>query len=214
MAIMRTFNTEADPTGMLVSEKFDGVQARWNGRQLTTRNGNGIDCPSWFTERLPGARLIGELSLGRNKFQETVSAVRGSRNDQWRRIRFIVFDPIKIDVDLGRYAEKVQQTRIRGREHLRHELNRVVALGGEGLVLRSGKFNTCLKLKPTADADGIVVDHAGPSIVVRLPDGMRLKINTKKQPALGSLVVFEYDGFTNKGLPRFPRLKGIRAEVA
>jgi len=41
------------PQGFLVSEKFDGVRAVWNGRQLRFRSGREIVAPDWFVRALP-----------------------------------------------------------------------------------------------------------------------------------------------------------------
>ena len=43
----------------LVSEKLDGIRARWTGTQLITRNGNPIYPPPWFIRNLPTEPLDG-----------------------------------------------------------------------------------------------------------------------------------------------------------
>ena len=42
-----------DPEGFLVSEKYDGVRAYWDGQVLRFRSGLPIDAPRSFIERLP-----------------------------------------------------------------------------------------------------------------------------------------------------------------
>ena len=44
-----------DVASYLVSEKLDGVRARWDGRALWTRSGNRIDVPETLHPRLAGA---------------------------------------------------------------------------------------------------------------------------------------------------------------
>ncbi|WP_394221638.1 DNA ligase [Alteromonas gracilis] len=58
-----------------VSEKLDGIRARWNGTELHTRNGNKIFAPAWFTANWPKATIDGELWIGRGEFELTASIV-------------------------------------------------------------------------------------------------------------------------------------------
>ena len=44
-----------------VSEKYDGVRAHWDGRQLRTRGGERIAAPPWFTAGWPALPMDGEL---------------------------------------------------------------------------------------------------------------------------------------------------------
>ena len=65
-----SFHAGIDIAGWLVSEKLDGVRARWDGRQLLTRAGNRIEAPAWFTAGWPTRPIEGELWIGRGKFQQ------------------------------------------------------------------------------------------------------------------------------------------------
>lgn len=51
----------------LVSEKLDGVRARWDGKRLLSRNGNEFAAPAWFVSDFPERLMDGELWLGRGK---------------------------------------------------------------------------------------------------------------------------------------------------
>src|SRR4051812_31408227 len=87
--------------GSFMSEKYDGVRALWlpftrgfqfsqvpwANRQrdskeyvcsgLWTRRGKTIQAPAWFLDSLPQTMpLDGELYLGRNQFEDTMSVVR------------------------------------------------------------------------------------------------------------------------------------------
>ena len=65
---MNTYDEcQVDPTGCFLSEKHDGVQARWDGRQLRTRDGHLLPAPGWFTAGLPDVPLTGELWAGRGR---------------------------------------------------------------------------------------------------------------------------------------------------
>lgn len=59
-----------DPKGYLISEKYDGVRALWDGRVLRFRSGLTIAAPQAFVERLPAVQLDGELWLARGRFEQ------------------------------------------------------------------------------------------------------------------------------------------------
>jgi len=77
-----------------ISEKYDGIRAYWNGRELLTRNGHRIRAPAWFTHAWPREPLDGELWIGRGRFEALSSIVRDANPDEtaWRQVRFMVFD--------------------------------------------------------------------------------------------------------------------------
>ena len=83
-----------DLTAFLVSEKYDGVRAWWDGQQLRFRSGDPLAAPAWFLARLPAQPLDGELWLGRGTFQKLVGALRRSQplDSAWRQIQYMVFD--------------------------------------------------------------------------------------------------------------------------
>lgn len=172
-----------DPAAYLVSEKFDGVRAYWDGRALWFRGGGRIPAPAWFLERLPPVPLDGELWMGRGRFEELSGEVRREqpREDAWRRIRYLVFElpgapgPFEararaIEALVARVGwpqlEAVAQTRVKDRAELQARLRDVLKAGGEGLMLHradapyaTGRSDALLKLKPLLDAEAVVVGH-------------------------------------------------------
>ena len=77
-----------------VSEKYDGVRAHWDGRQLRTRGGERIAAPAWFTAGWPALPMDGELWAGRGRFEHAQSAAAREQPDdaQWRALRYMVVD--------------------------------------------------------------------------------------------------------------------------
>jgi DNA ligase-1 len=174
---------QVDPALCLVSEKYDGVRALWDGRVLRHRSGRVVAAPSSFLAMLPGAALDGELWLGRGRFDELSAIVRRTepRPAEWARVRYMVFE---MPGAAGSFAERVDrlaalvtrsgaarvelapQRRVADRAALARALDDVVAAGGEGLMLHlasapylTGRSDALLKLKPHLDSEALVVGY-------------------------------------------------------
>ncbi len=169
------------PEGFLVSEKFDGVRALWDGRQLRTRGGNTVAAPPWFLQRLPPVALDGELWLRRGRFEALSGAVRRQKPDEaeWRQIRYMVFElpgapgPFtERAAALARLAREAgfsglqatPQDMLPDRAALQRRLQEVTDQGGEGLMLHradasylTGRSPVLQKLKAVHDADAVVL---------------------------------------------------------
>ena len=236
-----------------VSEKLDGVRAYWDGERLLSRKGNPINAPPWFVEHYPRVPLDGELWMGRGAFERLSGAVRRQVPDdaQWRGIRFMVFDlpssPGIFDRRLQRlremfetiaspYLALVEQFRVADRAELMETLDRVVAGGGEGLMLHrgsslytAGRGDDLLKLKAHEDAEAVVVGHLPGkgrltgmlgALLVETPEGLRFRLGTgfsdeerRNPPPLGATVTYKYYGRTRNGVPRFASFLRIRDEI-
>ncbi|HMM25760.1 MAG TPA: DNA ligase [Pseudoxanthomonas mexicana] len=237
----------------LVSEKLDGVRARWDGRSLWTRGGARIAAPAAFTRGWPTDPMDGELWIARGRFDEVSATVRRVRADPeaWRRVRFMAFD---LPANPRPFAERVvrmrvliagagnpqlamiPQRRFGTAAELDAELARVVAAGGEGLMLhrrsaryRPGRSEDLLKYKPHQDAEAQVVAHLPGkgkyqgmmgALQVRTPEGRRFRIGTgftdaqrAAPPPLGAWVTYRYTGLTSTGLPRFARFVRLRDDM-
>lgn len=166
-----------------VSEKFDGVRAYWDGRQLLSRGGHTLHAPAWFTQGWPEEPADGELWAGRGGFQKAVSTVRQLTPEDaaWRQIRFMVFDlpahngPFTQRIDAYRawvaqrqqpWVQAVDQTRASSHEALMRRLKDIDRAGGEGLMLHRGdalylaeRSDNLLKLKLHDDADAEVIGY-------------------------------------------------------
>ncbi|PJJ97695.1 DNA ligase [Lysobacteraceae bacterium NML91-0213] len=167
-----------------VSEKLDGVRARWDGTALWTRGGMRIRPPAWFTRGWPAQAMDGELWSGRNRFDEVSALVRasdGGDRSAWRGVRFLVFDlpgeDVGFEARIARmrrlldaagidWLRPVRQRRFADRAALDAHFHAVLAAGGEGLMLhhrdaryRSGRSELLLKYKPHDDAEARVIAH-------------------------------------------------------
>jgi DNA ligase-1 len=249
LLLAETWSPDADVTGWLLSEKLDGVRAYWDGEHFWSRLGNRFFAPDWFIAGLPNLPLDGELWLGRKAFQRTVSIVRRQDGpDSWRDIKFRIFDapaaggPFEERIEhlcdiFSRlrqpHASVLPQMRCRGIDHLQEELDRIVSLGGEGLMLRqpgsryeAGRSATLLKAKRFHDAEARVIGHQPGSgrhkgrlgaLAVVLPDGTEFAVGTglsdaqrEQPPAVGATITFRYQELTDRGVPRFPSFVRMR----
>lgn len=170
----------------LVSEKLDGVRARWDGNKLISRGGHMINAPQWFTSDFPNVTLDGELWIARNAFDE-VSAIARRKSPidkQWRKVAFHVFDlPLSAKPFGQRYRELsrlllpsnnssspyiklIPHKKMISRDALMAWLDKVVELDGEGLMLhhqdalyQHKRSKQLLKLKKRYDAEAQVIGY-------------------------------------------------------
>lgn len=250
LTLPKSWNPSFDPAPYLVSEKLDGVRAYWDGKVLRFRSGRPLTAPPWFVAGLPNTPLDGELWIARGQFDRVSGIVRRivPVDVEWRELRFMVFD---LPGAPGVFAERAQhivqivkaanqpwlkavaQQRVPDAAALRALLARVVAQGGEGLILHRadalwlpGRSDAVLKLKPMADEEARVVGHLPGkgrhqgrlgALLLELPDGQRFALGTgftdaqrEAPPAVGALVTYRYRDRTPKGLPRFASFVRVR----
>ena len=244
LQLAQSYRDEVAVEQYWISEKLDGVRGRWDGEQLLTRGGYPVRVPDWFTQGWPAYPMDGELWLGRGRFAQISALVRSSDvpEQAWRHVRFMVFDlpehggPFseRVAVMAGLtalgsdYLLPVQQSRLPNSAALARELERVVALGGEGLMLHhqsaryhAGRSDALLKYKLHDDAEAFVVGYtagqgkyAGQvgALIVEDEQGRRFRLGSGLSdadrvtpPALGSRVTYRYNGLTAGGMPRFAR---------
>lgn len=171
------------PQGFLVSEKFDGVRAVWDGQVLHFRSGRVIAAPVWFLSSLPRVPLDGELWMGRGAFDRLSGVVRQTEPDDeaWRAVKYLVFDapghvaPFSQRVAFVQWTlaqlqvpwlMPVAQREVNDAHALQALLQDTVRQGGEGLMLhradalwQPGRTDALFKFKLEEDEEGLVVGH-------------------------------------------------------
>jgi DNA ligase 1 len=181
--LAQQYKSGEDVTQYLISEKYDGVRAMWDGKQLYTRQGNEIHAPAWFTKDLPKTPLDGELWLGHGQFDALSGAVRKDLpiDAEWQAITYNIFElpnaPGTFEARAKRIVEivkkanlphlkAVSQFRVKNEAALNLRLKQVVKNGGEGLMLHradaeyiTGRNSALIKLKPLYDAEATVVAY-------------------------------------------------------
>ena len=211
LLLARDWTAGRSPLGFLVSEKFDGVRAFWDGRQLRFRGGGAVAAPAWFLARLPRQPLDGELWLGHGRFDE-VSALlrRGDPEDPgWHAVQYRVFELPEAPGGFGLRARDIEavvaaaawpqlvavaQRPVEDVAALQRLLDEVVAAGGEGLVLhradapyQTGRTDALFKFKPVQDAEAVVIGHeAGHGKYAGLVGALRVRNDAGQVFLLGS----------------------------
>jgi DNA ligase-1 len=252
ISLAQVYDADVDVRQYWVSEKLDGVRAYWDGAHLWSRRGNRYHAPEWFVAGFPPQALDGELWIARGQFEKLLSVVRDNVPDEqaWRAVRFMVFDLPSADEPfterLGKlksllsqypsdYLQRVAQFRVADQDQLMAELQRVVAAGGEGLMLRradslfkAGRSADLLKLKPYFDAEARVMRHLPGrgkyigklgALLVETPNGVRFRLGSgfsdaerADPPPIGAWVTYKYHGLTDNGVPRFASFLRIRTD--
>ncbi len=181
--LAKVYQSGIDVREYLVSEKFDGVRAVWDGNALYTRTGRLIAAPTWFTKGFPKVPLDGELWLARGQFDALSGAVRKDNpiDQEWHGISYLVFElpnaagnfemrakritEIVNDANIA-HLKAVTQFRVKDEAALKRKLNQMVAAGAEGLMLHkadapyiTGRSDVLLKFKLLYDAEATVVGH-------------------------------------------------------
>lgn len=183
LLLARAYEVRHDPAEYWVSEKYDGVRAYWDGRQLRFRSGALIAAPEWFVADFPERPLDGELWLGRGRFDTLSAMVRRQVpvDAEWRQIRYLLFE---LPHGAGTFTERIAaleqltadlsipwlqaapQFRVADPAALQARLAEVLAGGGEGLMLHradapylTGRSEVLLKWVPEPQAEATVVGH-------------------------------------------------------
>ncbi|MEQ3635102.1 DNA ligase [Alcanivorax sp.] len=252
LQLAQTYEQGVALQGYWVSEKLDGVRAYWDGERLISKGGHVINAPSWFVRGYPGTPMDGELWMGRGRFSDVSAAVRRLQPlaAEWRQIQYKVFD---LPDSGARFSQRIEQMRtlavasnaytfsvieqqpVSSHAALLQRLDKVMAAGGEGLMLhhgdslyQAGRSDAVLKVKSHQDAEAVVIGYtAGKgkyrgmmgALVVERADGRQFKLGTgftdkqrKAPPPLGATVTYKYFGKTATGLPRFAGFLRIRRD--
>lgn len=183
MQLAKVYAEQKPVNQYLVSEKFDGVRAFWDGKTLTTRGGHPIFAPDWFLAQLPNVQLDGELWLGYQQFEAISSIARTVQPSDklWQNVRYLVFDAPRFEgAFLERYqtlqtifsslesnaVQLIPQYQFEQKSELEQFFQAVLARGGEGVMLHEksaphqvGRSDAILKYKPFEDAEAKVIAY-------------------------------------------------------
>lgn len=131
------------------------------------------------------------------------------------------------------HLSMIKQCKLKSLKQLDRVLNNVIENKGEGLMLHknsayyhAGRTTNIMKLKRHQDAEAIVIAYIGGkgkyegmlgSLKVQTETGLVFKIGSgftdnerANPPAIGSIITYKYNGYTEAGIPRFARFFRIR----
>lgn len=249
--LLKNYTQQSGVIGWVMSEKLDGVRAYWDGKQLVSRNGKVFTPPPSFTEDFPPFALDGELWSRRGGFEEVVSVINTKETHEgWDALSMNVFE---LPSQRGGLFERlavlenylllhptsrikiVKQRVIKEKEEIKEYLEKVMAMGGEGLVLRdpltpyySGRTDDALKYKSFIDADCRVLsiiegkgklegsmgalscDYQGK--VIKIGSGFSSQ-QRNSPPKIGTVISFKYYGLTHLGNPKYPVFLRVRSDA-
>lgn len=153
------------------SEKLHGCRAFWDGECLRTKDSwLRIDAPEFITAGLPaGEARDGELFAGYGTFEivRVLVQYRHRTDANWKKVRYHLFDAPTTEAvpveqrwrslqAVNAHTRIVEQRRCSSAAELQQEFARVIARGGEGLMLRRpghcyefGRSRNWLKVKPS-----------------------------------------------------------------
>lgn len=250
LELVDVYHGHVDLARWWVSEKYDGVRGYWDGHRLWTRGGQPVHAPAWFTQNWPDVPMDGELWAGYGKFEVASATVRARHAGAaaWHKMSYRVFDLPARDGNFDArvpairavvkaidapWVVTIRQFHVADPAELQANLQRVLARGGEGLVLhrgdapyRAGRGVGLLKLKPYDDGEARVIginpgrgrlEGLMGSVRVRTVDGREFSVGSgfsdaqrAHPPALGAWITYRYNGLTSTGLPRFARFLRLR----
>jgi len=149
-----------DLTGWLLSEKFDGCRAFWDGSRMWSRQGFEIQIPDAWRSTLPSFALDGEIFHPAGLVFASNAVRLGGRH--FDGCSFIAFDApdvrgywlARLDVARSFGVRAVEVTIAESTDHAISLMLQIQARGGEGLVARHpgleykpGRTARLLKLK-------------------------------------------------------------------
>ncbi len=183
LLLAKTYDKKIEVSRYLISEKYDGVRALWNGKQLISRQGNVYHAPEWFLADFPKQPLDGELWISRGHFEAVVSTVRKHQpiDAEWEKVRYMIFElpegkgsfsdrlkqlEVILATSQSRYIKIIKQFRLNTHEELISKLKTITHQGAEGLMMHrtdalyhTGRSDDLLKVKRYQDAEATVIKH-------------------------------------------------------
>ncbi|MBI3873514.1 MAG: hypothetical protein HY307_00580 [Arcobacter sp.] len=143
-------------TSWLMSEKLDGIRGYWDGKEFYSKNGNKLNVPDWFIKDFPPFPLDGELWSKRNDFEFIQSTVLDTHSsNEWKKITYNIFEVPNAKGDFSTRLQKakewflehqnphvniIKQIVCKDEYHLQGFLDEIIALKGEGVVIKMVTF--------------------------------------------------------------------------
>jgi len=237
----------------IIEEKIDGIRVRWHNNTFMTRSQKVLPVHPQIIEfakqQFGNLELDGEFSCGRGRFQNTISTVRNSHSTlfQWLSVKYYIFDVVDFTRTCAERKALIQDLElpyinfcplpilgyVNTIDDISTHLERVLALGGEGVILRNpdslyvySRTNNLLKVKNKKSNEATIIGYTEGqgkhskiigALICLTPEGKEFKIGTglsdedrANPPKIGTKITYEYMELTDAGLPRHPSYICVR----
>lgn len=136
----------------------------------------------------------------------------------------------KISSNYGSFIKFVRQIKVKNNDEIMYYFNKYLGKEAEGIMLRhpnsyyeNGRSNNLIKLKPRYDTEAIITgfnldsNRMLKSFQCKYKDksfkisgfSNEIKKNFRKTHKINDVITFEYDGFTDNGIPRHATYKRL-----
>lgn len=182
LLLLKSYKSDVNVTGWLMSEKLDGVRAYWDGNKLISRSGKAFAVPTWFVKDFPPFEIDGELWTKRGDFEHITSIVNQQMAHKgWRVITYQIFEVPNQEGGLlkrlsvleqwlkknpNSFIKIIPQKSCKSAAHLKQVLDELESNGAEGLVVRDPKAlyvgkrsSRSLKVKSFTDDECVVTGY-------------------------------------------------------
>src|SRR5689334_4410920 len=85
-----------------MSEKYDGIRCKWDGRRFISRNGTPLEVPVYIQSSFPKSGsldnlevLDGEMWFGRGTYHSSIKISQRTLEIDWKDFKFMVIDAPK-----------------------------------------------------------------------------------------------------------------------
>ncbi len=100
------YNTAHDPTNMYepssrdqgwwISEKYDGIRARWMNSRFISRNSKPLVVPEFISSTFPCLGMDGEMWFGYGRLADAMKVSQRAEVN-WKSFKYMVFDAPEVN---------------------------------------------------------------------------------------------------------------------
>jgi len=143
----------ADPTGLILREKLNGVTCVWDGKdKLISLNRHKYKVPKEFIKGFPPVPLLGVVYLGPGSSYYVEMNLRSSDFEIWKKMKFVTYDILESNLTFKKRMEAIEEllkeinspyiefckyTDCKDREHFQNEQAIIKEKKGDGLLLNN-----------------------------------------------------------------------------
>jgi len=212
-----------DPTGWLISEKYDGVRVYWNGKgNLFSSRLLPIRLPKRISDLFPNYPFEGELWCGYESSNISQNLLISNADElKWDEIKIMVYDtPLETNVTYEKRLEilknyispdhkilkLVDYKKCFSKEDFDIYYKSILNKGGEGLILRKPSSfyfqqNTLFFKKEFLEREALVIENSEGKFKCLLSNGAPFLCDSNSVVPNQSIITVRYSNKTKYGIP-------------